>query len=207
MAKRTTQTKQTKQTIEIEVVEPQELTLDPVNRRKRTRRSASMIEKSFHDVGAIRGISVKGDGTVVAGNGVLQNHGGVVKRVLIVDTDAETLVATRRRDLTDEQARRAAMYDNRAGDLAEYDVEQLRADMDTGIDLSPFFTEEELAAQGVVSEADETADVIERVNLSNRKRLVWCLIGIDVDKWATVAHLLSELEDAAEQFYQATMQE
>lgn len=62
----------------------------------------------------------------------------------IVEGEGDELVAVRRRGLSDEEKRLLAMYDNRAGELAEWNLDRLRADQAEGLDLKPFFFAEEL---------------------------------------------------------------
>jgi hypothetical protein len=62
----------------------------------------------------------------------------------VVDAEGDTIVAVRRRGLTAEQKRELAIYDNRTAELAEWNLEQVRADIDAGLDLLPFFTDAEL---------------------------------------------------------------
>jgi DNA modification methylase len=52
----------------------------------------------------------------------------------------------RRSGLSVEQKRALALYDNRAGELATWNLDQLQADFAAGIDLQPYFSTEELDA-------------------------------------------------------------
>ena len=47
--------------------------------------------------------------------------------------------------MTAEQKRALALFDNRTAELAEWNAEQLQADLDAGLDLAPWFTEDEQA--------------------------------------------------------------
>jgi DNA modification methylase len=84
---------------------------------------------------------------VLAGNGVIEaaTQAGISK-LQIVDADGDTLIAVRRRGLTDAQKRALAIYDNRTAELAEWNIDQLAADLKDGVDLAPFFFENELQA-------------------------------------------------------------
>jgi hypothetical protein len=66
-------------------------------------------------------------------------------KVQIVDVDGDTLVAVRRSNLTAEQKRALAIYDNRTAELAEWNWEQLAEDKAGGLTLAPFWTTAELA--------------------------------------------------------------
>lgn len=124
-----------------------QLTSDPANRRKHTPRNVGMIVDALHKVGAARSIVIDEDNVVLAGNATLDAaaEAGITK-LQIVDADGETVIAVRRSNLTADQKRALAIYDNRTAELAEWDTDQLRADLDAGLDLSQFFHEDELAA-------------------------------------------------------------
>jgi DNA modification methylase len=123
-----------------------DLIADPHNRRKHNPRNIGMVVDALQQVGASRSIVIDEDNVVLAGNGVTEAaaEAGITK-LQVVDVDGETLVAVRRRGLTPEQKRSLAIYDNRAAELAEWNLEQLQADLGDGLDLAPWFSEEELA--------------------------------------------------------------
>lgn len=121
------------------------LTLDPENRRRRTARGARMLVEALGQVGPARSIVIDEHDEVLAGNGVVVAAQEVgLTKLLVVEPDPDTLVAVRRRNLTPEQKRAVAMYDNRAGELAEWDAEQLAADKAQGRELTPWFDDQEL---------------------------------------------------------------
>lgn len=118
---------------------------DPHNRRKHTPRNIGLIVDALHKVGAARSIVIDEDNIVRAGNGTLEAaaEAGITK-LLIVDADGSTLVAVRRTGLTDAQKRDLGLYDNRATELSMWDPEVLQQDVNSGVDLSAFFTPKEL---------------------------------------------------------------
>jgi hypothetical protein len=124
-----------------------DLVHDPENRRKRTSRNLSMIVDSLKAVGAARSIVIDEDNVVRAGNGVFEGAlaAGITK-LQIIDADGDTLIAVRRRGLSDAQKRDLGIYDNRTAELAAWDVTQLAADQKAGLDLKPFFFDAELQA-------------------------------------------------------------
>lgn len=123
-----------------------DLTTDPANRRKHNPRNLGMVVDALHRVGAARSIVIDEDGVVLAGNGTIEAAAEAgITRLQVVDADGETLVAVRRTGLTREQKRALALYDNRAAELAGWDLVQLRADADAGLDLGTFFQPAELA--------------------------------------------------------------
>lgn len=118
---------------------------DKRNARKRTVRNLSMIKDALQEVGASRSIVIDEDGAVLAGNGVVEAAPGAgIKRVQVVDADGETIIAVRRTGLSEEAKRRLAYYDNRAGELAEWDPEQIAADVKAGLNMAGLFQDSEL---------------------------------------------------------------
>jgi hypothetical protein len=124
-----------------------ELTPDPQNRRLRTPRNLDMIAASLKSVGAARSIVLDENNQILAGNGVHEAAPAAgISRVRIIDADGDELIAVRRRGLTDDQKRELAIFDNRTGELAAWDVGQLQADADAGLSLGQFWNGDEMAA-------------------------------------------------------------
>ena len=123
-----------------------DLVPDAHNRRRHNPRNVGMIVDALHDVGAARSIVVDEHNTVLAGNGTVEAAAEAgITRVRVVEADGNELIAVRRRGLTPEQKRSLALYDNRAAELADWDVAQLAADLDAGLSLDQFFTAQETA--------------------------------------------------------------
>lgn len=124
-----------------------DLTPDPANRRRHTPRNLGMVVDALHAVGAARSIVIDEDNVILAGNGVTEAaaEAGITK-LRIVDADGDEIIAVRRSGLSPDQKRKLALYDNRTGELAEWSADQLAADVEAGLDLQPFFFEDELAA-------------------------------------------------------------
>jgi len=120
---------------------------DKRNARKHNARNIGMIEKALGEVGAARSIVIDEDGTILAGNGLVEAAAQAgIERVQVVDADGETIVAVRRKGLTPEQKAKLALYDNRTAELAEWDAEVL-ADIGKEIDLRGLWTDAELGAE------------------------------------------------------------
>lgn len=134
---------------------------DPHNRRAHNARNLDMIATALSQVGAARSIVIDEHNEVLAGNGVVQAapRAGLSK-LQIVDVEGDTLVAVRRRGLSAAQKRELALYDNRAAELAEWDVSQLQTDLDAGELLAPFFTQDELAAVFATRAPADAADQV-----------------------------------------------
>jgi hypothetical protein len=124
-----------------------ELKADPENRRRHNPRNLEMLRASLQDVGASRSIVIDEEGTILAGNGVVDAAiAQGLDRVQIIDASGDTIIAVRRSGLSAEQKRALAIYDNRTAELAEWAPDQLRADELAGLTLAPWFSPEELAA-------------------------------------------------------------
>jgi len=105
-----------------------------------------MIREALKQVGAARSIVIDETNEVLAGNGVLAAaiEAGLAN-VQIVEADGQTVIAVRRRNLSPEQKRALAMFDNRTNELSAWNLDQLRLDQAAGLAFSDFFTDEELA--------------------------------------------------------------
>jgi hypothetical protein len=105
-----------------------------------------MVVEALQQVGAARSIVIDENNVILAGNGVTEAAATAgISKVRIIDAAGDELIAVRRSGLTAEQKRALAMYDNRTAELATWNTEQLAADMTAGLDLKPFFFEDELA--------------------------------------------------------------
>jgi len=124
-----------------------DLTPDPQNRRQHTERNIAMIVDSLQRDGFGRSILIDENNELVAGHGVVEAAAEAgIERVRIIEASGHEIIAVRRRGLTDEQKRHLALADNRAAELATWDLDQLRADVDAGLDLGAFFEATELVS-------------------------------------------------------------
>jgi hypothetical protein len=116
--------------------------LDPNNARRHPDANKDMIRASLKEVGPFRSIGVDGDGIVRAGNGVFEQAQSLGIKLRIIDAKPNELVAVRRPDLKGRRAIRAALLDNRTGELSEWDPEILgqlhTANLLKGLDLEKF---------------------------------------------------------------------
>jgi len=130
-----------------------------------------MVVDALQKVGAARSIVIDEHGIILAGNGVTEAaaEAGITK-VGVIDAAGDELIAVRRTGLTEDQKRELAIYDNRTGELASWDLEQLQSDKDGGLSLQPFWTvEEELAllAQAGVVPGRTDADSVPQVRATD----------------------------------------
>lgn len=122
-----------------------DLTADRRNARAHNPRNVGMIATALNEVGAGRSIVIDEDGVILAGNATADAAAQAgIERVRVIETDGNELIAVRRRNLTPEQKAKLALYDNRTGELADWNPEVL-AELAAELDLSGMFYEEELA--------------------------------------------------------------
>jgi hypothetical protein len=115
---------------------------DKKNARKHNPRNLGMIESSLRQVGAARSGVIDEHGVILAGNGTYEALAAAgIEKVKIVEADGNEWVVVERKGLTEKQKRILSVSDNRTSDLATWDGPTLEAQ---GIDLKPWFSEEEL---------------------------------------------------------------
>ena len=131
-----------------------DLVPDPKNRRKHTPRNVGMIVDALHKVGAARSIVIDENNEVLAGNATIEAAGEAgITQLKVIDATGDEIVAVRRTGLTSAEKRDLAMYDNRTGELADWDATQLLEDAKNEVDLSAFFYDEEL--QSILDSAQD----------------------------------------------------
>ncbi len=131
--------------INSDVLPLEALTPDPRNARRHNDRNLVQIEAALREVGAARSVVVDETGVILAGNATMQAAMKAgLSRVRVVEADGTELVAVRRVNLTPEQKRRLALFDNRAAELAEWDTEVL-ASLADDTDFSGLWDDHDLA--------------------------------------------------------------
>jgi len=135
-----------------------DLKFDPQNARVRTAKGEAMIQESLRQVGAARSIVIDEDGTILAGNGTVEAAGQVgIENVVIVEASGDEIIAVKRVGLTDEQKKKLAYYDNRTGDEAEWDMEQVARDLLGGYEfLDELFEELKMPEEMEVGSEDQS---------------------------------------------------
>jgi len=117
------------------VVNISDLIPDAQNARAHNPRNVGMIVNALHEVGAARSIVIDEQGNILAGNATIEAAAEAgIENLHIVEADGETIVAVRRSNLTPEQKKRLAYFDNRTAELADWDSAQVLADLDAGLD-------------------------------------------------------------------------
>lgn len=128
------------------------------NANKGTERGTIQLEESIKRLGFGRGITIDKNGVVIAGNHALQAAIEVgLQDAIIVKTRGREVVVTQREDLDLEKDPRAielAYADNRVSEVNySLDADQLKADLEAGLDLSTYYREDELQ-QALAAEPD-----------------------------------------------------
>lgn len=127
-----------------------DLTPDDRNANAGTPRGRGLVETSLQKYGAGRSILVDRNGKVIAGNKTSEAAAAIgLEGLVVVQTTGNQLVVVQRTDLDldeDTAARELAIADNRAGELGlEWNVDVL-TELSQEIDLSTFFTKDEIGA-------------------------------------------------------------
>ena len=118
---------------------------DPRNARSHSDENLALIADSLREVGAARSIVIDEHDVVLAGNATVEAaRAAGLTSVQIVEAEGDTLIAVRRRNLTPEQKRRLALFDNRTAELATWDRDVLRS-LAEETDLAGIFSDDDLA--------------------------------------------------------------
>ena len=143
-----------------------DLTPDPKNANRGTPRGRAALAQSLRDYGTGRAVLIDRHGTVIAGSKTVAEAQAQGVGLRVVESDGTELIAVQRRDLdlaTDARAQALAVADNRVAELdLAWDEATLRDLHAAGVDLSPFWTEDEfdaLVADPPNSQADANAVV------------------------------------------------
>jgi DNA modification methylase len=129
-----------------------DLKSDHKNARRRTDRSSDLIKESLQRYGAARSIVIDEENRILAGNGTIDGAKAAgIRRVRIIESEGDEVIAVRRTGLTEEQKVGLALADNRTSDLSEWDQEMLHR-LSEEHDLEPWFNQDDL---------DELLNVVE----------------------------------------------
>jgi DNA modification methylase len=138
---------------------------DPNNAREHDEANMAAIQKSLDRFGPGRSIVLDGTDTVRAGNGTVEAaRAAGFGKVLVVEPEPDTLVAVRRPEWSEQEAAGYAIADNRAAELAKWDVPQLQSVIDSipDIDLGDIgFAQDQFdeLIKGASDSLDGTGDV------------------------------------------------
>lgn len=132
-----------------EIENLEDLTPDPRNTNEGTERGQYMLEHSLEQFGAGRSVVVDKEGRIIAGNKTVLAAAEKGFKTKVVQTDGCELVVVQRTDLDllgeDERARLLAYADNRSSEVGlAWDAEAVVLDLESGLDLSDLFRDDEL---------------------------------------------------------------
>ena len=130
--------------VNIEVVSIDDLIQDDHNFNKGNEQGAQLLERSFRECGAGRSVLIDKDNRLVGGNKAQKGFKAAgKKKVIIVDSDADTLVAVRRKDVSLDSAegRKMAYLDNLTTQVNltwdQTELQAVQADVE-GFDIADF---------------------------------------------------------------------
>lgn len=160
------------------IIHLSELEQDRANANKGSERGQQLLETSFRQYGAGRSILIDKKGRIIAGNKSAEQAMNIgMEDVVVVQSDGTKLIAVQRTDLDlyeDEAARKLAYMDNRSSEFLAWDAEQLLADMQSGLNLSEIFKQDELDAllAGLV-EPEPVQDVEPDISKADELQKKW----------------------------------
>jgi hypothetical protein len=103
-----------------------------------------VISKSLEQFGACRSIVIDENGVIRAGNGTFEEAGQLgIEKVLVVEADGNTIVAVKRKGLSESDWKQYAIADNTASDFSTWDFDLLN-DLAQEVDFSEFFPDYKL---------------------------------------------------------------
>jgi hypothetical protein len=118
------------------------------NHNKGKERGNAAIAKSIQKLGAGRSGVCDANGVMIAGNHTLLHMNELGIPIKVIPTDGNEWVVVQRTDLDLEKDKKAielGYADNRTAELnLDYDIDQLREDIEQEVDLSYLWTEKEL---------------------------------------------------------------
>ncbi len=153
--------------VNIEVVNIDDLIQDDRNFNRGNEQGAQLLERSFRECGAGRSVLIDKDNRLVGGNKAQKGFKAAgKKKVIIVDSDADTLVAVRRKDVSLDSAegRKMAYLDNLTTQVNltwdETELQAVQADVE-GFDIAdytPDWVMEQIQAEVETAEAADARD-------------------------------------------------
>lgn len=121
---------------------------DPANANQGSPIGQQMIQASLSEVGTGRSIVAAADDVLIAGSQTMKAaQAAGIKEVLEIETPGDVLLVHKRTDMksTDVRARRAAYLDNRSQEKSlTWDIDQIEADIEAGVDMDGIFRQDEL---------------------------------------------------------------
>lgn len=102
-----------------------DILFDPENARDHPIRNREMLRESLQKVGGFRSIAIDGENIIRAGNGVWSEAQDLGFTLRIVDAAPNEIIGVRRPDLVGDDAKLAALYDNRTAETSAWNLDTL----------------------------------------------------------------------------------
>lgn len=121
----------------------EDLVPDRKNARRHTPRNLDLIRQSMQVAGSGRSILIDERSEILAGNATTEMAIEQGMRLKVVDAEPDEIVAVRRRGLTKKQKAQLALFDNRAAEEAEWDIDALKSLREEGV-LEGIWSDDEI---------------------------------------------------------------
>lgn len=109
-----------------EILDIADLLPDDKNARIHNPRNVGMIAEALQEVGTGRSGVIDEKGKVLAGNATLEALAQAgIRRVKVVESNGEEWVVVKRLGLTEKQKKRLALFDNRANETSDWNIDVL----------------------------------------------------------------------------------
>jgi hypothetical protein len=179
----------------VTIVPISEVKGDAKNANKGTKRGRRLLESSLRRLGAGRSILLDKNNIAIGGNKTVEAaESQGYKKVIVVETDGDTLVAVKRKDLdvNDKRGRELAIADNRVGELdLDWDLDALK---ETDFNISELFNDQELEG---LAEGD-TVRRTDTIDTQRPPKKIWILLGVPFDRFDVIQEHLAALEKQAD---------
>jgi len=167
---------------------------DRNNPNRHTPRGKKLLKSSLKKFGAGRSILLDAENRVISGNATFEQARQLgYKKVMVVDSDGDTLVAVRRKDLNlegdDKKARELAAHDNRVGQVdLEWDTDILKS---TDVDLTELF--EPIELDNLLNDG-KGRKRIDKIDLQPPPKMIWILLGVPFNRFDEIQPHYQALE-------------
>src|SRR5262245_17756010 len=110
----------------VEILDIKDLLPDDRNARRHTPRNVGMIADALREVGTSRSGVSDDKRRLLAGNATAEALAQAgIRRVKVVESNGEEWVVVRRSGLSEKQKKQLALYDNRAAEFSDWDIDVL----------------------------------------------------------------------------------
>ena len=175
------------------------INIDPKNARLHPDRNKAFIRKSLEEVGPFRSIAIDGDNVIRAGNGVYEQAKALGLPIRIVEAAPGELIAVKRSDLRGDKAVRAALLDNRSGELSEWDTTILSSLMESDKALlDGIFDDtsiEKFMESAALKSSKDLVAAVRTVKVKAPPTMTWTLIGIPTVHYGRISKTIDQLRD------------